>query len=67
MTSPVMSSEAHWGKTETTYDPAQIIQYLEDPECHTDDETFQDEYGNSYTLDDLEGKEVKVGDRKVKL
>ena len=67
MTSPVMSSEAHWGKTETTQDVDQIIQYLQDPECFTDDETFQDESGNTYTIDDLIGVEVEVGGKVLKV
>jgi hypothetical protein len=67
MTSPVMSSEAHWGKTETTQDVDQIIQYLQDPECFTDDETFQDEDGNAYSIDDLIGVEVEVGNQKIKV
>lgn len=67
MTSPVMSSEAHWGKTETTHDEVEILQYLQDPESHTDDETFQDEDGNVYTIDDLIGTEVKVGDKTLKI
>ena len=67
MTSPVMSSEAHWGKTETTHDEAEILQYLQDPESHTDDETFQDENGNVYTIDDLIGTEVEVGDKTLKI
>jgi hypothetical protein len=67
MTSPVMSSEAHWGKTETTQDVDQIIQYLQDPECFTADETFQDEDGNAYSIDDLIGVEVEVGNQKIKV
>jgi hypothetical protein len=67
MTSPVMSSEAHWGKTETTTDHNEILNYLKDPECFTDDETFQDEDGNAYSIDDLIGVEVEVGNQKIKV
>ncbi len=65
MTSPVMSSEAHWGKTETTTDHSEILNYLKDPECFTDDERFQDADGNSYSIDDLMGIEVEVGNQKI--
>jgi hypothetical protein len=65
MTSPVMSSEAHWGKTETTTDHNEILNYLKDPECFTEDEKFQDENGNAYSIDDLIGKEVEVGNQKI--
>ena len=62
MTSPVMSSEAHWGKTETTHDASEILEYLMDPNHFTDDEVFQDEAGNSYSIDDLLGMKVTVGE-----
>ena len=52
----------NWGQTEITKDVDEIRDYLTDHSYWTDDEYFTDENGNSYTLDDLIQKMVKVGD-----
>jgi hypothetical protein len=51
------------GRTATTRDVQDIEDVLTDSMCWTDDITFGDNDGNTYFIDDLIGKKVKVGDK----
>lgn len=51
----------NWGRTESSQKPNLIKDILKDEAAWTDDLTFEDKQGNVYYVDDLVGKQVKVG------
>ncbi len=51
----------NWGKTETTENEQEIIDYLRDPEGWDDDTWFIDASNREYWVDDLVDKKVQVG------
>jgi hypothetical protein len=51
----------NWGRQESSEKPENIIAVLKDPENFSDDMTFIDVHNKQYSVDDLIGKEVKVG------
>lgn len=65
LTTPVMNSDAHWGKTETTQDLRELRSYLIDERSWTDDDILTDEEGKTYCIDDLVGEMVQVGDEAI--
>ena len=62
-----MNSTAHWGKTEKTEEESDIYQYLIDERSWTDDDILTDSEGNTYSIDDLIGKKVLVGEEVVEV
>jgi hypothetical protein len=62
-----MNSDAHWGKTETTEEEKEIYQYLIDERSWTDDDVLTDSNGKKYSIDDLVGKKVLVGEEEVEV
>ena len=65
LTTPVMNSDAHWGKTETTKESREIASYLMDERSWTDDDILTDEDGKTYCIDELVGKTVRVEDEEI--
>lgn len=62
-----MNSDAHWEKTEKTEDEREIYQYLIDERSWTDDDVLTDSKGKTYSIDELVGKTVMVGDEEVEV
>ena len=54
----------NWGNTKKTQKPNEIEMILKDPANFTDDMSFLGKDRNVYYIDDLIGKEVKVGNSK---
>lgn len=67
LTTPVMNSDAHWGKTEKTEDEREIYNYLIDERSWTDDDILTDSEGRDYHIDNLIGKTVIVGGKEVQI
>jgi hypothetical protein len=67
LTTPVMNSDAHWGKTEKTEDEREIYKYLIDERSWTDDDILTDIDGKDYCIDDLVGKTVLVGEEEIEI
>lgn len=55
------------GKGKTTKKLSDIEEVLTDPETWTDDLSFKDKVGNFYFIDDLINKEVKLGNKTIKI
>jgi len=55
----------NWGKTESSETPGIILKVLQTPDEWTDDMIFQDKGGRKYDIDDLIGKQVKVGNKTI--
>ncbi len=51
-----------WGRSESSFKPHIIAEVLKDTENFTDDMTFEDDRKRRYSIDDLIGKEVQVGE-----
>jgi len=49
-----------WGRTESSSSGETIAKVLQDVEGWNDDMTFEDEAGNKYFIDYLEGKQVEI-------
>jgi hypothetical protein len=62
-----MNSDAHWGKTEKTEEEKEIYQYLIDERSWTDDDILTDSKGKKYSIDELVGKKVLVGEEIVEV
>jgi hypothetical protein len=65
MLTPPMNSDANRGKLDTVEDLEEIKTYLTDPESFTDDDVFIDDKGAEYFIDDLIGKNVKIGKETI--
>lgn len=50
----------NWGRTESSSKPEVIHRVLNDVGNWSDDMVFEDESGRSYSIDELEGKEVEI-------
>lgn len=50
----------NWGTEHRTEDPVEILEALREQD--SDDDRFEDERGQAYFIDDLIGKEVRVGE-----
>jgi len=59
--------EDNWGSTSFTDSHREILEQLIYPMDWTDDVTFIDSAGNRHLIDDLNGKEVEVGERVFKM
>ncbi len=55
----------NWGKTESSEKPDVILKVLQSSNEWTDDMMFQDKGGKKYDIDDLIGKQVKVGSKTI--
>jgi hypothetical protein len=55
----------NWGKTESSEKPDAILKVLQTPDEWSDDMMFQDKGGRKYDIDDLIGKQVKVGNKTI--
>ena len=55
--------EDNWGRASIFENAKDIMEYLIYPIDWTDDVTFKDSGGNIYLIDDLNGKEVEVGNK----
>jgi hypothetical protein len=53
----------NWGRTESSEKPDVIAKVLQTPDEWTDDMMFQDKGGKKYDIDELIGKQVKVGSK----
>lgn len=65
LTTPVMNSDSHRGKTETIKSLKQLKGYLTNESDWTDDDILEDEDGNKYSIDELIGEIVQVGNKKI--
>lgn len=52
----------NWGRTDRYTETEEIAKILKDPESWTDDQTFIDDKGGNYSIDDLINKRVQVGE-----
>ena len=57
----------NWGKTESSEKPDAILKVLQTPDEWSDDMMFQDKGGKKYDIDELIGKQVKVGNKTIKI
>lgn len=55
----------NWGKTESSEKPDAILKVLQTPDEWSDDMMFQDKGGKKYDIDELIGKQVKVGNKTI--
>jgi hypothetical protein len=55
----------NWGKTESSEKPDAILKVLQTPDEWSDDMLFQDKGGRKYDIDELIGKQVKVGNKTI--
>lgn len=53
----------NWGRTESSEKPDVITKVLQTPDEWSDDMLFQDKNGKKYDIDELIGKQVKVGSK----
>ena len=67
MLTPPSNSEANWGKLEKVTDPYWLINYFECPMHFTDDEIFIDVQERRWTIDELIGKIVRIGDKEIEV
>jgi len=67
MLTPPSNSEANWGKLEKVRDPYWLINYFECPMHFTDDEIFIDGQERRWTIDELIGKIVRIGDKEIEV
>ena len=52
----------NWGRSERYTDEKEIVLILKDPGSWSDDQTFVDDRGRGYSIDDLIDKKVRVGE-----
>ena len=55
----------NWGRTESSEKPDIILKVLQSSDEWTDDMTFQDKNGKNYDIDELIGKQVKIGSKTI--
>jgi hypothetical protein len=55
----------NWGKTESSEKPDAILKVLQTPNEWSDDMMFRDKGGKKYYIDDLIGKQIKVGNKTI--